>query len=254
MKQSFVEQVMGLPVSVLLRGPTARDPLPAADVGRVYDELRAIEAVFSTWRADSQVSRHNAGTLDLADCSPEVREVAALCEQARIDTDGCFDAHHPDGRWDPSGVVKGWAVERASRHLHDLPLDWCLNAGGDVLVASRSEEPFRIGVSDPHDAAAVLAIVPVVAGALATSGTAARGSHLWDPRTGAAATARASVTVLGSALSTVDVLATAAFVGGLSLLRGVAGLAVNLDGSRETTHGWPSGTIQSVQSAAGERA
>ena len=244
MRQAFVEQVMGLPVSVLLRGPGARDTRHAPTVQRVYDELRAVEAVFSTWRVDSQVSRLNSGELDLAGCSPDVREVAGLCEQARQDTGGCFDSRRPGGGWDPSGLVKGWAVERACRHLAELSLDWCVNAGGDVLVASPSGESFGVAVADPRDPTAVLTVVPVVTGAVATSGTAARGAHLWDPRTGRAATGLASVTVLGSSLTQADVQATAAFVGGLGVLTGVAALAVHLDGSLEVTADWPAGALK----------
>lgn len=250
MRRSWVEQVMGLPVSVLLRGPSAREPRHEPAVHRVYDELRAVEAVFSTWLPDSEVSRLNAGQLDLACCSSEVREVAELCEQARVDTRGCFDARRPDGSWDPSGLVKGWAVERACRHLAGLPLDWCVNAGGDVLVASRTGEPFGVGIADPRDPTGVLAVVPVANGAVATSGTAARGAHLWDPRTGLPAAELLSVTVLGRSLVEVDALATAAFVGGLRLLAGSAGaepmaaLAVHLDGRIETTAVWPDGTLQ----------
>ncbi len=252
---------MGLPVSILLRGPTAREPRHEAAVQRVYDELRAVEAVFSTWRPDSEVSRLNAGELDLAGCSPDVRDVADLCELARVDTAGCFDAHRPDGTWDPSGLVKGWAVERACGHLAGLPLDWCVNAGGDVQAASRTGEPFGVGIADPRDPAGVLTVFPLTTGALATSGTAARGAHLWDPRTGRSAAGLLSVTVLGASLTEVDVLATAAFIGGLDLLARAAGrlvpaeaagLAVHLDGRIVTTANWPTGTLKNpVQKAEG---
>lgn len=242
MKRAFVEQVMGLPVSVLLRGATARDGGPEAAVRRVYDELRVADAVFSTWRPDSEVSRLNRGELALADCRSEVREVDRMCQWARDATDGLFDADAPDGHWDPSGLVKGWAVERAARHLASLALDWCLNAGGDVLVSAPSGEPFGIGIADPHDRTGVVAVVRLVAGAVATSGTAARGDHLWHPQTGRAATGLASVTVAGASLTDVDVLATAAFVdGGLGLLGcrpDTSGFAVHPDGRQEATANW----------------
>lgn len=234
MKRTFVDQVMGLPVSVLLRGTLPEDA--ATSVRRLFEELHQVDARFSTYREDSEVSLLNRGELVAA--SDELRLVARLCDQARDETQGCFDARRPDGSWDPSGLVKGWAVERASRHLADLPLDWCVNAGGDVLARSVTGEPFGVGIADPFDPSAVLAVVPLVAGAVATSGTAARGQHLWDSRTGAVAGDRVSVTVTGSSLTRADVLATAAFVGGLGVAGDAAALAVHADGGLERTAAW----------------
>jgi thiamine biosynthesis lipoprotein len=232
---------MGLPVSVLARGPD----LSGADaaVASVFEELRWVDAVFSPYREDSEVTRVATGDLALGAAHPLVQEVAAACEEARVRTGGLFDATRPDGRWDPSGYVKGWAVERVARLLPD-GVDWCVNAGGDVVVRSSSGEPFRVGVEDPRDRSRVVAVVPVVEGGVATSGTAARGEHLYDPRSGTPATALASLTVVGSSLSEADVLATAGFVeGGLGLVvaAGYEGLVIRLDGAQERTPGFPSG-------------
>ena len=233
---------MGLPVSVLLRGPSARGLEAASAVQAVYEELRNVDAVFSTWRHDSEVSRLSRGEVAVGDCSDDVRLVAARCEQARTDTAGLFDAARPEGGWDPSGLVKGWAVERASRHLAGLPLDWCLNAGGDVLVQAPSGEAFGIGIADPRDPTGVLALLHLTSGAVATSGTAARGAHLWDPRTGKPALSVSSVTVSGPTLLEADVLATSAFVAGdLALLADrplLSGLLVHPDGRTEATSSW----------------
>jgi thiamine biosynthesis lipoprotein len=113
-----------------------------------------------------------------------------------------------------------------------------------VVVRSPSGAPFRVGVEDPRDRSRVLAVVPLASGGLATSGTAARGDHLYDPRTGTAATSLASLTVVAATLEEADVLATAAFVdGGLRLVAdaGCEGLAVGLDGSTERTPGFARG-------------
>ena len=226
---------MGLPVSLLARG----EDLDLV-VEPFYDELRWVDAVFSPYREDSEVTRVATGALQLAEADPLVQHVARRCEEERERTGGLFDATTPDGRWDPSGFVKGWAVERASRLLPAGP-DWCVNAGGDVVVRSPSGLPFRVGVEDPRDQSRVLAVVPVASGGLATSGTAARGDHLYDPRTGTAATGLASLTVVAATLEEADVLATAAFVdGGLRLVveAGCEGLAVGLDGELQATPGF----------------
>jgi thiamine biosynthesis lipoprotein len=237
-QRSWVEQVMGLPVSLLARGEQLE-----LDVAPFYDELRWVDAVFSPYREDSEVTRLATGALQLSDAHPLVQHVARRCEEERERTGGLFDATTPDGRWDPSGFVKGWAVERAARLLPDGP-DWCVNAGGDVVVRAPSGMPFRVGVEDPRDRSRVLAVVPVAGGGLATSGTAARGDHLYDPRTGTAAVGLASVTVVAATLEQADVLATAAFVdGGLRLVleAGCEGLAVGLDGGMTATPGFARG-------------
>ncbi len=245
-RRSWVAQVMGLPVSVLARGQDACAPETAVAVAALYAELQDVDAMFSPYRSESEVSRVAGGELALDDADPLVQEVAARCVAARELTGGRFDAKRPDGRWDPSGLVKGWAVERAARHLRALcTVDWCLNAGGDVVVIAPSGEPFRVGVQDPHDAARVATIVPQSEGAVATSGTAARGNHLYDPRTGSQAVASASLTVVGPSLERADVLATAAFVAGADALAfvtahaGYEALRIGTDGVQSCTADWP---------------
>jgi thiamine biosynthesis lipoprotein len=236
-KRAWVEQVMGMPISLLARGAASRsDPVHLA-VQQVYADLRRADATFSPYLSDSEVSR--LARAEAFRWSDDLREVMALCDEATTLTAGAFDARTPDGVWDPSGLVKGWAAERAARHLYGLDVDWCLNAGGDVVVDCRSGEPFRVGIQNPTDPAAVLAVVERTSGALATSGPAARGAHLYDPATGQPASGYASVTVAGPSLLKADVLATAAFVRGLGVLcPGYEALLVHLDGTQTATAGW----------------
>lgn len=231
-RRAWVEQVMGLPVSVHLRGEGSRSQGADARVQAVYDELRAVDVLFSPYLPDSQVSRIDRGRLAVADAHPLVREVVALCQRARLLTGGSFDTWRPgpDGRrrFDPTGLVKGWAVQRAAEHLAaGLGCDVSINAGGDVAMCpGHDPRPWRIGIEDPAEPRRVLAVVPVVAGGVATSGTAHRGRHIVDPRDGSAADEVLSVTVVGPSLLWADVLATAAFVrgrAGLALVEGVAG-------------------------------
>ena len=153
--------------------------------------------MFSTYRADSAISRLGRGELTLADCPPEVAEVLALGEAAERDSGGAF-AVRRGGVLDPTGVVKGWAAERAAAHLAALPgTDFCLSAGGDIIchIADPAGPPWRIGIEDPHDPTRLVAVVPVHTGAVATSGPAHRGAHILDARTGRPPTGVASVTV-----------------------------------------------------------
>ncbi len=241
-----VEQVMGMPISLAVRPGPAESEVDAA-WAEVLASLRDADAVFSTYREDSWVSRLGRGEVTLEDCPPEVAEVLALGEQARVESTGAFDVRRPgasgDLVLDPSGVVKGWAVQRAAQALRRLDgADWCLSAGGDLLchVDDPAGEPWQVGIEDPHDPTRVLARVPVRRGAVATSGTAHRGAHLVDARTGEAPQGIASVTVVGPDLTWADLDATAAYALGADALTwlgtrvGRCGLVVRSDGSTAT--------------------
>ncbi|GAB3244697.1 FAD:protein FMN transferase [Nocardioides dilutus] len=241
-----VAHVMGMPVSLALRGKHADDARGRGAWAEAVATLQDVDRVFSTYRADSYVSRLARGEIDVADCPPEVAEVLAIGERARRESGGAFDVRRPgpDGTavLDPSGVVKGWAAERAARVLRLLPgTDFSLSVGGDVVChVSREDSPdWRIGIEDPHDPARVVAVVPLRTGAVATSGAVHRGDHVVDPRSGRAPRRIASVTVVHANLTWADVDATAAFAqdeGALAWLRtrpGRRGLVVRADGRRD---------------------
>ncbi len=112
----------------------------------------------------------------------------------------------PDGGvvLDPSGVVKGWAVDRAARALDELPAtDFCLSAGGDLVCRTKmtAAPAWRIGIEDPRDVGRIIAVAPVRNGAVATSGLAHRGAHIVDARTGQTPRELASVTMIGASLA-----------------------------------------------------
>ncbi len=213
-----VEHVMGMPVSLVLRGRSAGSAIGAGAWAEVVATLRDVDRVFSTYRPDSDVSRLARGDIELADCVPEVAEVLAVGEVARRESCGAFDVVRRDGSGhevlDPSGVVKGWAVERAAAVLRRLDdTDFCLSAGGDMVcrVADPDRPAWRVGIEDPADPARIRAVVPVRNGAVATSGLAHRGAHIVDARTGAVPRQVTSVTVIGEDLVWADIDATAAF-------------------------------------------
>jgi thiamine biosynthesis lipoprotein len=220
-------------------------------VALVFAALAADDAMFSTYRADSTVSAIRRGELRLNVAGPRVREVAALCDEAARRTGGAFSAWRPgpDGKptFEPSGLVKGWAVEQAfdvlSERLAELgPHDLLINAGGDIAVrCDRADTPdWRIGIEDPRERARMLRVLDLRNGAVATSGTAARGPHIVHPTTGAPAEGLLSATVIGPSLLWADVYATAAFVDGpdavhwLSRLPGYVAELVGLDGTTTT--------------------
>lgn len=183
--------------------------------------LHRVDEVFSTYRDDSQVSRLARGELTVDDCAPEVAEVLALGAEAERLSEGWFSTKY-EGRLDPTGIVKGWSVERAARRLADTPgvSGVSVNGGGDVqlLGVPGPQRPWRVGVSDPlrpGGLAAVISASGLDELAVATSGTAERGAHIVDPRTGrSAVTDLVAVTVVAPSVTWADCWATAAFAMG----------------------------------------
>ncbi|MEU8586209.1 FAD:protein FMN transferase [Streptomyces sp. NPDC048664] len=212
------EEVMGTVVSFDVRGG---DPeVTRSALEQAVASLHRVDAVFSTYREDSQISRLARGEMSVEECDPEVAEVLALGAEAERLSDGWFSTRY-SGRIDPTGIVKGWAVERAARDLAAAGASGVsVNGGGDVQMygAPGPHRPWRVGVTDPLRPGGLAAVVSAAgadASAVATSGTAERGAHIIDPRTGGpAVTDLVAVTVVGPRLTWVDCWATAAFAMG----------------------------------------
>ena len=240
-RKAWVQQIMGMPISIHLRGKDVDSPMVAHVVEDAFDLLREADRLFSTYRDDSEVSRIRRGELDPGHADPLVQQVVTLCRQAGELTKGAFTDQLPDDQgvlgFDPTGLVKGWATDRAASRLADLSgLTFCLNAGGDVVVGGTEPEPetavdgesgqsnggsgaaWRVGIEDPRDRSRVAQVVELHHGGVATSGTAARGAHLYDPNAQTFVDRGGSVTVVGPSLMWADVWATALFVGPKSLM------------------------------------
>ncbi|NUS11752.1 MAG: FAD:protein FMN transferase [Streptomyces sp.] len=239
---------MGTVFSFDVRGGDPRRTGAALDAAVAW--LRHVDEVFSTYRPESQISRLAAGTLALSRCSPEVWEVMRLCEAAARRSDGYFSTRYagPDSAvgFDPTGLVKGWAVERAASMLASAPADAvCVNGGGDVQVRGGR---WRVGVAHPLLPGALVSIVLTRGGdlAVATSGPAERGCHILDPRTGRPpADGLASLTVICRGLTDADAYATAGYAMGGAAARGwleslpaTEAQGVTTDGSAWQTSGF----------------
>jgi thiamine biosynthesis lipoprotein len=214
-RQVRVEHLMGTVFSFDVRDAVATEAIAAAIDGAVA-WLRAADARFSTYRADSEINRLDRGELRVADATPDVRWVLARCADLRDRTDGFFSVRAA-GRLDPSALVKGWAIQGAADRLAAAGLEhFCLSGGGDVVVRGGAlpATTWRVGVQHPDDRAAVAATLTVSDLAVATSGAYERGAHIVDPHTGAAPAGVRSVTVTGPDLGTADAYATAAFAMG----------------------------------------
>jgi FAD:protein FMN transferase len=240
-----VEQIMGLPIVV-----DVRDDGDAGDaLDELFDWLRWVDSTFSTFVDGSEISRINRGALRLADAHPHVRQVVARCDALRDETNGYFDLRTPLGSIDPSGLVKGWAVDRAAAILEGAGLhNYAVSAGGDMRVRGRAipELAWRVGIQHPLERREIAAVIETTDLAIATSGAYARGDHVWNPHSGRSPMGILSVTVAGSELATADAFATAAFAMGPELaphwtarLNGYEAMTILADETVFKTGGFP---------------
>ena len=206
---------MGMPITMEVRGSQVAQPQRHLDA--VFAYFEAIDEAFSTYKATSEISRLNRGELAEDEYSDELREILALGEQTRCETDGYFDMRRGDGSLDPSGIVKGWAIRNAAELLRRAGFrDFYVEAGGDVEIAgTRDGSPWRVGIRNPfnrHENVKVLALSDC---GVATSGTAIRGQHVYNPhRREEPLLDVVSVTVIAADVYEADRFATAAFAMG----------------------------------------
>jgi FAD:protein FMN transferase len=186
--------------------------------------LHWVDEVFSPYRRGSEVSRLARGEVAIAGCVPEMAVVIEACAHVSELSGGYFTGS-PAGHFDPSGYVKGWAVERAAVILSLAgSANHLVNGGGDVqCVGGRPGAvpgPWRVGVADPFRPGNLALVVQASDCAVATSGTAERGAHVQNPKTGQPAAGLASLTIVGPSLALADAYATAGFAMGPDLARG----------------------------------
>jgi thiamine biosynthesis lipoprotein len=222
-------------------------PVPAARlaIAGACRVLHEADAVFSTWDPGSPVSRLRRGEVPLRAMPDEVAEVLSLCATAKQASAGWFDPWAMPGGVDPTGLVKGWAVQRAAGRLRQAGLAAALvNGGGDLACfgAPGPGQRWRIGVRHPWRADALACVVNLRA-AMATSAGYERGAHVISPATGQPATGVASATVTGPSLAMADALATAVAAGGddalaaVATIKGYEGYLIRADGSEADTGG-----------------
>ena len=188
--------------------------IPAADdeivFNKVFGLLGDIDNRFSTYKEASEVSRFARGELSRWRLSRDLKKVIKACKAAEAATDGAFSAW-ASGKFDPSGYVKGWALDRCAKLIKRLGYKtFCISAGGDIVAAGDKE--WSIGIQDPSAKSRIIQVIKAKNIALATSGNYERGEHIIIPKSKKPATTLKSVTVVGPNIISADVLATAAFV------------------------------------------
>ena len=219
------------------------------------ERLHEADQIFSLYKPESPLSQLARGETSVAKCPPVVDHVWNLCEEWEKVTGGYFSAFTPQHTFDPSGLVKTWAAQAAIDVLLNAGVtDFSLNAGGDIWLSNgiTNDIDWKIGISKPVTIASSDAGVLTVVNlkntefrALATSGSAERGNHIWNPQgSGVAGDELVQVSVLAKDLVTADVWATAAFAEGprsldrIAKQGGVEALYIFSDGRIDGTDGF----------------
>ena len=221
MKQTRL--LMGMPITIeVTDGSVTRE-----DLDDVFAYFVSVDERFSTYKDSSEISQINRGELLPAQYSEDMKAILALCEQTKKDTDGYFDIQHA-GIIDPSGIVKGWAIQHAAHLLQVRGFrNFYIDAGGDIQVAGNKDgHPWRVGIRNPFNRAEYVKMLALTDQGIATSGTAIRGQHIYNPyHRDTPILDVMSITVIGPNVYEADRFATAAFAMGTKGIQFIAQLA-----------------------------
>jgi thiamine biosynthesis lipoprotein len=241
--------IMGMPITVEVVGETSGE-----SIENVFKYFSRVDDRFSTYKPTSEISKINNG-LPSSKWSSEMKIVLDLCDQTKKLTSGYFDilSH---GKLDPSGLVKGWAVNNAAQKLIDSGTrNFYIEAGGDIQVngLNAHNQPWVIGIRNPFNIEEIVKVVQLKNQGMATSGTYIRGQHIYNPHMrGQEITDINSLTVIGPNVYEADRYATAAFAmgfNGIAFIDEIPGLEGYMIDSNKTatyTRGFESYEVPNV--------
>jgi len=220
-------------------------------IDKIFDYFKYIDAKFSVYKETSEIARINRGEIKAKDYSEDIKEIFRLSEETKRATNGYFDIVAPDGKIDPSGLVKGWSIYQAARLLSsDGFKEFYIEAGGDIEARGKY---WKIGVKNPFNQKEIIKVLRLKNLGVATSGTYIRGEHIYNPHNvGRPANEIISLTVIGPNVYEADRFATAAFAMGrrgiafVDKLKGFEGYMIDHDGIATMTSDFEKYTIKST--------
>ncbi|MDQ2902319.1 MAG: FAD:protein FMN transferase [Chloroflexota bacterium] len=240
MKQTRL--LMGMPITL----EVVDAMVTPDDLDQIFRYFVSVDETFSTYKETSEISRINRGELPAAQASEAVKTILALSEGTKEDTHGYFDIQR-NGMLDPSGIVKGWAIQHAAQLLQEREFQhFYIDAGGDIQVAGMNHgKLWRIGIRNPFKHSENVKVLALTNRGVATSGTAIRGQHIYNPyqRTTPILDI-VSLTIIGPNIYEADRLATAAFAMGrkgiqfLEKLAGFEGYLIDAQARATLTSGF----------------
>ncbi len=241
MKQTRI--LMDMPIIVEIIDDTVSEDI----FTKVYSYFDYIDKKFSTFKNDSEITQINNGKISQKNYSSDMQLIFSLAQKTKKDTNGYFDINR-NGKYDPLGIVKGWAIWQASKMIKKAGFkNFYVDAGGDIQVCgnNKEEKPWRVGIKNPFNRREIIKVLNISDLGVATSGTYIRGEHIFNPKTGQnASNDIVSLTVVGPNVYEADRFATAAFAMGkkgiefISRLNGFEGYMIDEKGLATFTGGF----------------
>lgn len=208
MKQTKL--IMGMPITIEI----VDEEVTTKIFEEIFTYFRTIDEKFSPYRKTSEVSLINKNKLTNSEMSFEMRKILELAGQTKLATNGYFDVYHK-GIFDPSGIVKGWAIKKAAEILKEKGFrNFFIDAGGDIQVSgyNKQERLWKVGIRNPFNRFENVRVLALNGQGVATSGTAVRGNHIYNPHESDFLLKNiVSLTVIGPNVYEADRFATAAF-------------------------------------------
>ncbi|SRR5258708_6038305 len=170
-----IDFIMGMPVII--------EVIDNDNFDQVFDYLRQIDKKFSPYKKNSEVTKINDGRLSTKKRSKEMEEILDLSEKTKKETNGYFNIYR-NNYMDPSGLVKGWAIYKASKILDKMGYqNYYINAGGDIQTKglNSKNEKWAVGIRNPFNIHENIKIVYLNGEGIATSGTYEKGNHIYTP-------------------------------------------------------------------------
>lgn len=236
MKQTRL--LMGMPITLDIVDACATNDV----FEMVFSYFEYVDEKFSTYKDTSEIALINRHTLSVEESSQDMRTVFALAEQTRQETAGYFDIER-NGRYDPSGIVKGWAIAHVAGMLRRRGFrNFYVDAGGDIEAAGTNSQgqSWRVGIRNPFNIHEIVKVLAVSNCGVATSGTYIRGNHIYDPQDQERPLNEVvSLTVIGPNVYDADRFATAAFAmgrAGITFIESLVGFeGYMIDRQRQAT-------------------
>ena len=223
------------------------------DFDLVFDYFDYVDKKFSTYKPNSEISKINRREILEKDFSADMKEVFKLSEETKKLSRGYFNIQNPEGYIDPSGLVKGWAIQKASNILTEKGFkNFYVEAGGDIQVQGNNADnkPWNVGIKNPFNQKEIVKVVYLHNQGMATSGTYIRGQHIYNPfKANELLNNIVSLTVIGPNVYEADRFATAAFAMGkeginfIESLKGFEGYMINKEGLATMTSGFDKYTV-----------
>ncbi len=226
---------MGMPVIVDVDAPEKV-------FKKVFDYFRYVDEKFSPYKQNSEVTKINDKRIG-KNLSSDMKLILKLSKETKEATVGYFDIYR-NGFMDPSGIVKGWAINKAAEILKNFKYkDFYVEASGDIQTHGLNNEKkkWAVGIRNPFKKNEIVKVVYLSGEGIATSGSYEKGEHIYNPN-GKIDNEIVSLTVIGPNVYEADRFATPAFAMGrdgikfVERQKGLVGFMIDINGIATMTN------------------